>query len=124
MSAAATDENDATVDRTASLVAPVTATVVTTAVRTVISATHMRCGARSIFAAPRAPGLPNTRATADAAVTMGREKAKQSAAAPTNARAIDATATRPRSAVTVMMVAHTKIAPTAPMMIDSLRWPA
>ena len=43
-------------ESTALLVAPVTATVVTTAVNTVIIATHIRRGARSMVAAPKTPG--------------------------------------------------------------------
>ena len=51
-------------ESTALLVAPVTATVVTTAVNTVIIATHIRRGARSMVAAPNTPAVPNSRATA------------------------------------------------------------
>src|SRR5882757_5192660 len=123
-SACPIEANDATVESTALPVAPVTATVVTTAVSTVIMATHIRRGARSIVAAPRTPALPNSRATPAAHRMMGPDNAKQIALAPMNAKAIEARAILPRSAVTMRTVATSRMMPAMPPTIRSRLEPA
>jgi hypothetical protein len=112
------------VESTALLVAPVTATVVTTAVNTVIIATHIRRGARSMVAAPKTPAAPNSLATAAAHRMMMPDMAKQSALLPMNASAIDATATRPRSAVMTRTVTASRIRPAMPAAVRRRREPA
>src|SRR5829696_5042517 len=93
---------------------PVLCTVIDTAIITVIRVTHTRRGARSIVAAASAPGEPNTRATADAARTIGPAKAKHTAISPTAASPMAATESLPRSLDATNAATTMKKMPTMP----------
>ena len=71
-------------ERIMSVFVPVIATVVTTAMSTVITVAHTRRGARSMVAAASAPTEPNIRAVAAVALTMGTVSAKPSAISAQN----------------------------------------
>src|SRR6516165_3842771 len=84
-----------------SVFVPVIATVVTTAMNTVITVAHTRRGARSMVAAASAPADPNTRAVAAVALTMGTVSAKPSAISAQNSAVIATTAMVPVRPTTI-----------------------
>src|SRR5262249_21297331 len=100
-------------DRIMSVFVPVIATVVTTAMSTVITVAHTRRGARSMVAAASAPADPNIRAVAAVALTMGMVSAKPSAISAQNTANIAANAKVPRCPTTVRIDnVNTATAPT------------
>ena len=100
-------------DRIMSAFVPVIVTVVTTAMTTVMTVAHTRRGARSMVAAARAPTVPNIRAVAAAALTMGMASAKPSAISAEKTADIAIKARTPRWVMTATIdTAKTTTAPT------------
>lgn len=83
-SASATGAKMARADPIMSALVPVITTVVSTPINTVITVAHTRRGARRMVAAASAPHDPNTRDSADVAVTMGTVSAKPAASSATS----------------------------------------
>src|ERR1700757_4252821 len=108
-------------DRSISLFVPVIATVVTTAISTVITVAHTRRGARSMVAAASAPTEPNIRAVAAVALTMGRVSAKPSAISAENTTDIATKATTPRWLTTTAIDAAKAATAATPLAIRSHR---
>src|SRR6201993_3895246 len=100
-------------DRIMSVFVPVIATVVTTAMSTVITVAHTRRGARSTVAAASAPTDPNIRAVAAVALTIGTVSAKPSAISAQNTADIATTAMVPVRPTTIRIdAANTATAPS------------
>src|SRR6516164_7227116 len=104
-----------------SVFVPVIATVVTTAINTVITVAHTRRGARSMVAAASAPTEPNIRAVAAVALTMGTVSAKPSAISAENTAAIAAKANTPRWVITTKSDATNTATAVNPVAIRSQR---